>query len=195
MPLYTNDGGVTELEEVYCNDGGVTELEKVYCNDGGITYELFSAMPSSLLWRASSCRGAAFPQAVVKSMSDNGLTVTFYEQCERTNLENQTFVYTEPFKLKAGTKITYTVSDISGDGSVKPPPRLYIQSGSVYADAYGYNVAMAETAVGAAGYTIPADGEYHLEIIGSTYTVTGSQSGTTTTHYPIEGTIHISFSK
>lgn len=195
MPLYTNDGGITELFENYCNDGGVTELEEVYCNDGGVTYELFSAMPSSLVWRASGCKSTAYPQAVVKSTVNNGLTVSFYEQCERTNIENQTFVYTEPFKLKSGTRITYTVSDISGDGTVKPPPQLYIQSGAVYTDVYGYNVAMADTAVGAAGYTIPADGEYHLEIIGSTYTVTGSQSGTTTTHYPIEGTIHVSFSK
>lgn len=43
MPIYTNDGGVSQLEEIYCNDGGVSRLEEIYCNDGGITYRLDAA--------------------------------------------------------------------------------------------------------------------------------------------------------
>lgn len=191
MPLYTNDGGITELVENYCNDGGVTQLEEVYCNDGGITYELFGLVPHSLTWGAN--------RATINSTASNGLTLNATTSFDASldissdsHLNGQGIVYTRTVKLYAGTVIRCNISDLSGHGTAKEA-KVYINSGEVV--HIGNEYYPSGTAIGNEGYTVPATGEYHLSLIGHSYTVVGSQSGVSRNYYPVTATINLVFTK
>ena len=193
MPITVNEGGTLyELDTVTSNEGGTLyELDTVYSNEGGTLYEIFSAsaLPKSLSWNVTSSVGTAYPQAKINSTSDSGFTVTVYVHYERPQIVNQSFVYSDPVNLKAGTKISFTTSNVSGPGDIKQAPFLYLEKG-----AAAESIDSSSAKIESTGYTVPSDGEYHFAIGGYTYTVTDSSSGTTKTFYPVTGTIAITLS-
>lgn len=192
MPITVNEGGTLyTLDTVTANEGGTLYgLDTVYSNEGGTLYEIFSSLPKSLNWNVTTSIGTAHPQAKINSTSDSGFTVTVYVQYERPQIVHQSFVYSDPVKLKAGTKISFTTSNVSGSGNIKQAPFLYLEEGT----ASDY-ISSSSAKIEPTGYTVPSDGEYHFAIGGYTYTVTGSSSGTTTTAYPVTGTVAITLSR
>ncbi len=187
MPITVNEGGVLhELEKITVNEGGVLhELGTVHANEGGVLYEIYGALPKSLVWNAEKQYASAYPQARINSTSQNGLTVNVTVLKGGFNIANQSGVYSDAVKIKAGTKIHIDVSGLSGNGAHTRQITIGIcASGS----------SLAESKEISGDYTVMADGEYQFFIIGMSSTYSGSASGMTTTNYAVTGTISFSFS-
>lgn len=191
MPIYSNEGGVIyEHTTELINDGGVLyEQDPIYSNEGGVLYEIFStALPSEVTWNIKKPNGASFPTAKINSIEDNGFTLNVYLRYESINVINMSYIYSDPISLKAGTKISYTTSNLSGTGQNEKGLGLYLMSEAP-------TDCIPSTAVSAGGYIVPKDGDYYFGIAGYSATYTGSQSGTVTNYYPVTGDISITLSR
>ena len=191
MPIKVNDGGVLyELDTVPSNEGGTLyELDTVHSNEGGVLYEIFSALPKSLNWNIKSASGTSFPNAKINTKSDDGFSLNVYVRYESLDVVNMSFLYTDVVTLKAGTKISYTTSDLSGTGQHQKYLSLYLGKGEALNCISSSDISLT------GGYTVQEDVEYHLSIGGASITYSGSQSGQITNYYPVTGNVNISLSR
>ena len=190
MPITVNEGGTHyELNEVWSNENGTLyELDTIYSTEGGTLYEIFSALPKSLSWNIKSASGTSFPNAKINTKSDDGFSLNVYVRYESLDIINMSFLYTDVVTLKAGTKISYTTSDLSGTGQHQKYLSLYLGKGEALNCISSSDISLT------GGYTVQEDGEYHFSIGGASITYSGSQSGQISNYYPVTGTVAITLS-
>ena len=193
MPITVNEKGTLyTLDTITANEGGTLYgLDTIYSNEGGTLYEIFSAsaLPKSLNWNIKSASGTSFPNAKINSSSDDGFSLNVYVRYESLNVTNMSFLYTDVVTLKAGTKISYTTSDLSGTGRHQKYLSLYLGKG----EALNYISLKSDISL-TGGYTVQEDGEYHFSIGGASVTHSGSQ-GQISDYYPVTGNVNISLSR